>query len=211
MNEYVVTTSWDDGAIEDMQLIALLEKYRIPATFYISPKNSERKILKNSEIKQIAKKFEIGAHSLHHFDLTSLSEDQATEEITKSKQKLEQMIGEKVTSFCYPKGKINQTIKQLVGSAGFQYARTVQLFGTSVEDILLAPTTVHAYPHNPLAYIKHGTDRKLFYHLLKTETKFDWEILAKRSLDWCIAKKKIYHLWGHSWEIAEKREWGKLE
>jgi peptidoglycan/xylan/chitin deacetylase (PgdA/CDA1 family)/SAM-dependent methyltransferase len=211
MSEFLMTTSWDDGAPSDMRLATLLRKYRIPATFYIAPRNRERPVLEKKEIVSLAKYFEIGGHTMHHVDLTRLSVDVAQQEIVAGKEYLEKIIGEKISSFCYPKGRVTKDIKQLVGLAGFSSARTVDLFATSVEDQLLLPTTVHAYNHNPLVYLRQGTARKLFYSLVSSGFFKDWEILAKRSFDWCLENNRMFHLWGHSWEIDKRQEWDKLE
>jgi 2-polyprenyl-3-methyl-5-hydroxy-6-metoxy-1,4-benzoquinol methylase len=208
----IITTSWDDGSIYDLKLAGLLKKYDIPATFYVPVKNEERKVLKPNQLRQISKSFDIGAHTLNHKDLTTLSHTEVKEEVVEGKKQLEDVIGREIKCFCYPFGKVNQYIKQLVGILGFEYARTVSLFGMSVGDRLMAPTTVHAYKHNPLLYVQQGLGKKLFYSLvLNNKLTFDWEELAKRSLDVCLKVGNVFHLWGHSWEIEENNEWEKLE
>ncbi len=37
----IVTTSWDDGHKLDLKLAHLLQKYNMPATFYVSPECRE--------------------------------------------------------------------------------------------------------------------------------------------------------------------------
>ena len=41
MSRLIVTTSWDDGSIQDLKLGELLMKYGIKGTFYI-PRSSKR-------------------------------------------------------------------------------------------------------------------------------------------------------------------------
>ena len=41
MKKTIVTTSWDDGHKLDLKLAALLKKYNIKGTFYISPHDNE--------------------------------------------------------------------------------------------------------------------------------------------------------------------------
>ena len=212
MSNFIATTSWDDGHTLDIRLAELLDKYSVPATFYIPVKNPERKLLKPREIREVGKRFEIGGHTLNHKILTELSRNKAGEEIIQGKKKLEDILGREVESFAYPSGKYNQDIKQLVGFSGFKFARTVSLFGTSVGDKLLVPTTVHAYDHHPLVYLWHGATRKLFYSLTaRGKVSFDWTKLAKASLDWCLENGGLFHLWGHSWEIDARGDWKRLE
>jgi ubiquinone/menaquinone biosynthesis C-methylase UbiE len=213
MKKVLITTSWDDGSIYDLKLAALLLKYKIPATFYIPVINPEREVLKKSEIKNLSQKFEIGGHSYNHTDLTQLNIKKSEEEITKGKKFLEDTIGKEVTSFCYPKGLINEDLKQEVGFSGFSYARTISTFATSIGDILKSSPTIHASNHNFSSYLYRGAClKKLYWYLLrKGKINSGWEVLAKESLDYCLERGGIFHLWGHSWEIEKRGDWNKLE
>jgi len=85
-------------------------------------------LLSSEEIKLLAKEelFEIGAHSMTHMDLASLSKQQQYNEIIGSKKTLEQLIGTPVVSFSYPYGiKTPETIS-LVQEAGFSCACSVE-------------------------------------------------------------------------------------
>ena len=73
MGEFFVTTSWDDGAKEDLKLADLLLKYDVPATFYLPLRNPERKVMNTREIKEIGERFEIGGHTANHKILTFAS------------------------------------------------------------------------------------------------------------------------------------------
>ncbi len=63
-----------------------------------------------------------GAHTVTHPHLQQLSEKKAFHEINQSKIKIEKIIGHEITSFCYPYGEVNPTIKQMVIEAGFDCA-----------------------------------------------------------------------------------------
>ena len=66
---------------------------------------------------------EIGAHTVNHPILTSVSEDEARAEIVSSKRTLEDIAGAPVTSFAYPNGKPGRDYRpehvRLVREAGF--------------------------------------------------------------------------------------------
>lgn len=189
-NNFYITTSWDDGGVDDNTLITLLQKYNIPATFYRNEPNT-------------SKLFEQGGHTKDHITLTTVGNAKVQEQLKNNKD---------LNSFAYPKGKYSQTIKQFVGKAGYRYARTTQLFETHTGDILLSPTTIHAYDHNLLIYLLHGWNKLMFWKLLILGADFsDWEDLAKKSFEITIRSGGIYHLWGHSWEIQKRGDWDKLE
>ncbi len=212
IGSFFFTTSWDDGAMTDIRLAHLLQKYKIPATFYVSLKNYERNLISKRELIWLSRYFEIGGHTLSHKDLTILEDDELVKEVALGKRKIEQIIGSEIKGFCYPMGKFDEKVKQVVGLSGYQYARTTELFGTMIGDKLSLPTTVHAYDHHPLIYAMHGMKRKLFFNLLKNR-KFNlrWDDLALASLEYCLKNGEVFHLWGHSWEIDKNNDWNRLE
>lgn len=56
MDRAIITTSWDDGHLLDLKLAGLLQKYDIPATFYVTIENFERQGMTSQEIREIAQK-----------------------------------------------------------------------------------------------------------------------------------------------------------
>ncbi len=65
---------------------------------------------------------EFGSHTCTHPELPSLSREQCIEEITRSRQDLEAKLRREVVSFCYPRGKLNPEVIQLVEQAGYRGA-----------------------------------------------------------------------------------------
>lgn len=78
-----------------------------------------------------AQGFEIGAHTVSHPILTSLTEDAARHEIEQCKRDLEAITGSPVRYFAYPNGKVGKDFdeqhKEMVRAAGF-----VAAFSTEV-------------------------------------------------------------------------------
>ena len=212
MKQVIVTTSWDDGHKLDMRLAALLEKYHIKATFYISPRDHEfarEDLLTDEQIKKIGESFEIGAHTMTHPRLTEVDDTRARKEMSDSKQYLEKLLGHPVTTFCYPGGNYRPQHADMAREAGFAYARTVKrhsfdLKGSMMEGI----TTVNAYNH----YQDLGKIARFAgYNPVRTYRYFQWDVLAKAMFDKVMAEGGVFHLWGHSWEIDQHGDWEKLE
>lgn len=67
---------------------------------------------------------DIGSHTCVHAKLTELADNQAREQITKSKQELEQALGTEVRHFCYPYGWYRQEHQQMAQEAGYVTATT---------------------------------------------------------------------------------------
>lgn len=78
-----------------------------------------------SEIKLMQENgINFGAHTCSHPILTNLSIDEARHEVLQSKLVVEKNIGTPVTSFCYPDGKVSNSIRNLVQNCGFSNAVT---------------------------------------------------------------------------------------
>jgi peptidoglycan-N-acetylglucosamine deacetylase len=199
----VVTTSWDDGHKLDLKLAHLLQKYNIPATFYISPANrefSKKDLLSEQEIQSLSKNFEIGGHTLHHPNLAQVSLGDAVDDIKAGKEMLESIVGNKIKTFAYPYGAYTEQVQKTMPDLGFVVARTTKRFSivASSEKSALS-TTVHVYTHM--------TD---MLRLPKYQT-IKWQKLARYFFDQVMESGGIFHLWGHSWEIDKNNEWRNLE
>ena len=75
-----------------------------------------------------------GAHTHSHPILSSLENDQAREEILKSKSLIEENLEKSVTTFAYPNGTrrdFNESTKQILRESGFLCALTT-IFGTNM-------------------------------------------------------------------------------
>jgi peptidoglycan/xylan/chitin deacetylase (PgdA/CDA1 family) len=74
---------------------------------------------------------------LTHPWLTQLPVAQATEEISASKRKLEDLFGRPVEHFCYPYGDWNPAVRDLVAAAGYRTACTTEAgINTAETDVL---------------------------------------------------------------------------
>ena len=215
MKKITITTSWDDGHPCDLRLADLLKRYNISATFYIPIDNVERECMRPSQISEIATAFDVGGHSYHHLDLTQIPLSDARDEIIKSKEKLEQITGKAISSFCYPGGCYDKNIVGLVKGAGFSGSRTVMLFTRHVKHPYKMGTTVYARNLSFHSYRKHfrgWQDPKLFWFMLRNNHFLkSWDQVAIEVLDFIRLNGGIWHLWGHSWEINQNNDWHKLE
>lgn len=190
-------TSWDDGHELDTKIADLLFRYHLPGTFYVvTDWAGEREgYLTWEQIKRIdGRGFEIGSHTCSHPpDLKLLYEDELHYEIETSKGILESVLGHKVESFCYPKGRFDERAVQIVAQAGYLRARTTAGIGqTTIEDKLRLPGTVHIYPR-------------------KEYNGEHWLDVAKRYYEKAKKEDGYFHLWGHSWEIEKLKEWKNVE
>lgn len=216
MNNIIITTSWDDGHPLDLKLKNILKRYNIPATFYIPIRNRERDNMSFFQIKNIAREFDVGAHTYNHINLTTIPLELAKKEIIEGKMELENIIDREITMFCYPKGAYNNKIIEVVKKVGFNGARTTHIFSMRIKNIYKLGSTITAknlpIKHYINELIKNG-NYKLFLYLTKHLNKFslNWDQIARRTLEYVNKWGGVWHLRGHSWEIELEDDWGKLE
>jgi len=88
-------------------------------------------LMDTSQIREwLAAGHQIGSHSATHRNLTKLDEPAARAQIFDSKKRLEDEFGIAVRHFCYPHGKWNEKVRDLVAEAGYLTACTTQ-FGVN--------------------------------------------------------------------------------
>lgn len=212
----IITTSWDDGHPLDLKIAELLAKYGINGTFYVPIKNSENIVMKDNQLKNIAGKFEIGGHTVNHLYLNSIKLNEAKNEISQCKAKLQDKLGTEIKAFCFPGGKYSKRDIDLVKNAGFLFARTCNFFHTSNSIRLpLMNTSTQVYNHKFSALIIHCAKRNFFSPIIKYNLFISYDKnfrkLTKAVLNDSIKKCGIFHLWGHSWEIEKFGLWNELE
>jgi peptidoglycan/xylan/chitin deacetylase (PgdA/CDA1 family) len=67
---------------------------------------------------------DIGSHGLTHLRLGQIARPHAKSEIATSKDRLEQVLGERVDHFCYPYGSYDGAVVDMVSAAGYRSAVT---------------------------------------------------------------------------------------
>jgi len=212
----VVSTSWDDGDPNDLRIAELLRSRALPGTFYvpINPYQGKDR-LENSALRMLCSEgFEVGAHTVGHKDLSKLSEKDLVHEIRDCKEILEQSMGERVLMFCYPNGRYNAAVTRQVKEAGYAGARTTRMLSVTTDfPPFEMPTTVQAYPHKGLAYIRNQGRAKSVSGLTKYVLewkRYQWVDLGKQLFNDVLKHGGIWHLYGHSWEIEELGIWNEL-
>jgi hypothetical protein len=212
-----ITTSWDDGHPLDLRVAELLARHGLPGTFYV-PRVAENGTMALDQIRELSRAFEIGAHTLDHVTLTRAAEQQAWQQIKGSKSWLEDSTGLACLMFCPPEGKYSGRHLEMARKAGYLGLRSVELASLDCPrpkaGLMLMPTSVQAYPHNPLAFCRNAIKRAAFGNLWRYIVfgrSSDWPSLAASLLSRAIKGGGVFHLWGHSWELQQTEQWQRLD
>lgn len=119
-----------DDAYDDAAASAgpLLAREGFVGTFYVSTGYvGATGHLTQARIRDLARAGdEIGAHTVTHPDLTTVSRWRLRTEVRASKAALERWTGARITSFAYPAGRSNQRVREEVEAAGYDNATSTE-------------------------------------------------------------------------------------
>lgn len=124
----IATFSFDDGGRGDFPLVETLRENSCPATFYLVSGlllESVYEVYAPSEIKELYRDFEIGAHSVSHCNFNAFPVPRVKNEVYQSKHDVDAFIGYNTSLFAYPYGRSSHVHREIVASL-FKYARGTQ-------------------------------------------------------------------------------------
>jgi peptidoglycan/xylan/chitin deacetylase (PgdA/CDA1 family) len=120
-----VVLSFDDGH-QDFYTTAwpALSAHHFTAVSFVIPGFfGRRDYMTPDQVRRLDRAgVEIGSHTVHHVDLTTLGPADLEVELEASKGALEQLLGHPVLDFCYPSGRFDQAVIAAVQRAGYQSA-----------------------------------------------------------------------------------------
>lgn len=213
----IVTTSWDDGDLLDLRIAEILHSCKLAGTFYVPISGHHGpSMMRHGDLRSLANTgFEVGAHGLSHLILPHCSRKVLIREVETCKQRLEDLIGNEVRMFAYPRGRYSNMAIWAVKRAGYAGARTTQMLSKDLSfDPYRMPTTVHVFPHSKSDYVRNAARAANFEagwkYLTKLRRVGGWVELAKTLFDSVWQQGGIFHLYGHSWEIDELGLWDEL-
>ncbi|MBQ6551297.1 MAG: polysaccharide deacetylase family protein [Lachnospiraceae bacterium] len=197
------TMSYDDGTVHDRRFVELLNRYRIKGTFNLNSGifGLQRKgvgpntdldisVIQEEEVRTLYEGHEIAGHGSVHASPTDVGTPAFMFETIEDKEKLEEVTGKMVRGYAYPFGAFNEDVKKILKLAGYHYARVVDTTGKFdiPQDFLEWRGTAH---HN---------DPKL----MELAEEFCRN-------DFFGFRKKLFYVWGHSYEFEGDGTWDKIE
>jgi len=126
-----IMITFDDGYRDVLgKASPILERLHMPATAYVITdriSGPDPSFLTWGNLRALEQRgITIGSHTVHHVDLTLLSDAQALYELRESREVLERELGHPVQWFAYPLGDEDARIVALVRQAGYVLAVTTQ-------------------------------------------------------------------------------------
>ena len=139
LTDRAVVVTFDDGYVDVLETAyPLLARYEIPATVFVvsgclgkrfwwdAGEDDAARPLTFSELADLAgsRLIDVGAHSVSHPMLATLSPGEQRAEITTSKETLQASLNVPVHGFSYPHGATSKATREMVERAGYEYACT---------------------------------------------------------------------------------------
>ena len=195
----VFNVTYDDGVLQDVRFVALLNKYNLKGTFNLNSGLMESEFEWTHEsgrvIKRLSKEkavplyqgHEIACHTLTHPYMHDLSEQEILHELQEDKANLEKLFGREVKGFAVPFDYYSERIENCVRQCGFSYARISQVSRS------FAPQTDY---FNWKATVFH-TDPEL-------------EQLSRQFIE-TDQELAIFQIVGHSYDLDVEELWDRIE
>lgn len=127
--------TYDDGVLQDICFVELLNKYNLKGTFNLNSRLMESefewvhengcvvKRLAKEKVRTLYDGHEIASHSLTHPYMDNLSEEEIMHELKTDKVNFEILFGREIKGFAVPFDFYNKLIEKCVKKCGFEYAR----------------------------------------------------------------------------------------
>ena len=195
----IFNATYDDGVLQDVRFVALLNKYNLKGTFNLNSGLMESEFEWTHESGMVIKRLsiekavplyqghEIACHTLTHPYMHDLSESEILHELQEDKANLEKLFGREVKGFAVPFDYYSGRIENCVRQCGFSYARISQ------ESRSFAPQTDY---FNWKATVFH-TDPEL-EQLTRQFIESDEELA-------------IFQIVGHSYDLDVENMWDRIE
>lgn len=198
----VLTLSYDDGVVQDIRLMKILDSHGLKCTFNISsgryvPEETVRETfsgrMKLSEAKQlyIGSGHEVAIHGFNHPHLDRLKSAGMLTEILDDRRCIENDYGTIARGMAYPNGKYSDAVVAALKMCHIAYSRTTK------------STEKFTFPENWLTW--HPTCHHKNPRLMELAKQF-----AEKDLRY-PSEIQLFYLWGHSYEFDNDDNWQIIE
>ena len=201
-----ITFSYDDGVVQDIRLIELLNKYGLKCTFNLNSELLSKKgmliregkriahyKIHTEDVKHIYEGHEVAVHTLTHPNLTQCDDKEIIRQVEADRLNLSELVEYEVVGMAYPCGGVNNDDRVagiIKKNTGVKYSRTI----TTSNRFDLQE---NLYRFNPTAY--HLDFEKMMQ-------------LGREFVEFKPKEPKVFYIWGHSYEMDYGADyWVKLE
>ena len=131
--------TYDDGVLQDVRFVELLNKYGLKGTFNLNSALMENefewthekglvvKRLHTDVVKDLYAGHEVASHTLNHPYMHDLSKEGIMWELSQDKRNLEAIFSKEIKGFAVPFDYYSELIEECVKECGFTYGRISEI------------------------------------------------------------------------------------
>lgn len=191
--------TYDDGVLQDVRFVELLNAYNLKGTFNLNSGLMENEFEWRHESGVVVKRLpkekvlslydghEIASHTLTHTYLEGKSKDEIMFELKEDKKNLENLFNRGIKGFAVPFEYYDDLIEVCTKKCGFEYTRIPE------ETLTFKPQTDY---HKWKATVFHLDEA--FENLAKAFISTDEELA-------------LFQIVGHSYDLDTENMWDKIE
>ena len=130
--------TYDDGVVQDIRFVELLNKYSIKGTFNLNSQLMEQQFswthpngmqitrLPEEAVVELYKGHEVASHTLTHPYMDSMVYGEIMRQLGQDKRNLQHLFGREICGFALPFDHYSPLIAQCAKNCGFEYSRMSQ-------------------------------------------------------------------------------------
>ncbi len=170
--------SFDDGHIQDRDLVSIFNSHGIKGTFHINSGSlSTWTFLTSGELATVFSGHEISSHTVNHPHLNEIDDAGIQWQVTQDRGTLAIHAGYTMRSMAYPFGDYDKRVLSILAQSGVPCARTV------VPTFKLNHLPTHPLKWHPTCHHTAGQG------------------MADELNAWSAEEMALLFIWGHSWEL----------
>lgn len=191
--------TYDDGVLQDVRFVELLNKYNLKGTFNLNSGLMDNEfewthesgiIVKRLPIEKVLSLYdghEIASHTLTHTYLEGKSKPEVMYEIKEDKKNLETLFNREIKGFAVPFDYYDDMIEDCTKQCGFEYARI------SEETLSFKPQTNYHRWKATVFHLDNSLD-KLVDDFIKSNDEL-----------------ALFQIVGHTYDLDTENMWDKIE
>ena len=197
------SVSYDDGVLQDVRFVNLLNQYGLKGTFNLNSGLMENefewihetgcivKRLSKENVLSLYNGHEVASHTLTHPFMQEKTENEIMKELETDKKNLEKLFGRQIKGFAVPFDYYSDLIESCVKKCAFEYARISE---------------------ESLSFVPHKNS-EINYHRWKSTVFHLDASLEKLTEDFIQTDEELalFQIAGHTYDFDTENMWDKIE